>query len=220
MPYSDPHRLVTFFGDVFVGTETWQFGLRFAGDGFDGTGQGAYTPLLPTQLAEVLDAGGDFVSAAATAIDARVRYLGCKVAPQGVNGLYGENNDAQEALTASPVNGGSGAGGWPQLAIVVSTMTERSRGAASRGRFYLPMCGLEPTGNESRISAAQALGIANSAKTLITRLNLAGIGEAHVMSKTFGVSNPISGVRVGRVVDTMRSRRSSLDEDYQIVPFP
>jgi hypothetical protein len=116
---------------------------------------------------------------------------------------------------------GKAAPGPGQLSVVVSTRTAQARGRAHAGRFY------PPTGTPTidpltgLISASTANLYASQAWTMITGINtiLATAGSVVVFSKVGQSIEPVTGVRVGRVVDTMRSRRRALTEDYSYAPI-
>ena len=73
---------------------------------------------------------------------------------------------------------------------------------------------------DGRMTASNALGMANGVKTLITSLNsrYALVGRVGVASNAgTGRFEHVTRVSVGRVIDTMRSRRSTQVEDRQEV---
>lgn len=104
----------------------------------------------------------------------------------------------------------------PQAALVVSLETARY-GPTGKGRFFLPMptFALEP---DYQISPADAQGVRDRTVQLINEINdepgfdVLGLGVCIASSK--GYNTRVTGVRVGRVIDTLRTRRRSLLEDY------
>lgn len=106
----------------------------------------------------------------------------------------------------------------PQAALAVSLMTEFSRGRGARGRFYLPLPGVSIDSTTGMASAGSAADIATAATTFLNALNAALPGwKVGVVSNIgTGVSNAVTNVRVGRVIDTIRSRREKFAEDYQV----
>lgn len=101
----------------------------------------------------------------------------------------------------------------PQLAVCVSLITPR-RGATGKGRLFLPMPGLVPSLLDRRLSAQDAGQIAGNMRNLVSDLNgLLGFGSVSVVSSK-GFVSPVTEVKVGRTVDTIRSRRNRLPEDY------
>jgi hypothetical protein len=112
---------------------------------------------------------------------------------------------------------GANQAGPGQLSVAVSTRTTLSRGRSHAGRFYPPTWATAPAVDTGLITVAVAGGMATSAWGLVADVNtvLGADGEVVVFSKVGQIVQPVVGVRVGRVVDTVRSRRRSLNEDYQ-----
>lgn len=114
----------------------------------------------------------------------------------------------------------------PQNALVVSLIgADNPRALAGRGRFYLPpVQGMGEISTQGLLSATDRDRVANAAKDLIDRVNSLfislGVREAAVGNTSAGGSGRpgrqqlVSQIRVGNVVDTIRSRRRSLVETY------
>lgn len=109
----------------------------------------------------------------------------------------------------------------PQTALCVSLTTDIV-GPRTRGRFYLPMPTV-PTSVEDgyRISMASAQNVRDRVVTLIQDLNSetppAGRTLRVCIASSTGINTEVTGVRVGRVIDTVRTRRNDIDEDYTTV---
>lgn len=104
-----------------------------------------------------------------------------------------------------------------QQALCVSLMTHRS-GATGRGRFYLPWPTQMIEAATKRWPAATAAGYAALARDFLSDLaDIATFAPQVVSSK--GYMTPVTGVRVGRKPDTMRSRSEDVPEEYQSVSF-
>jgi len=95
------------------------------------------------------------------------------------------------------------------------------------GRVYLPGPGFSIE-QDGRFAASQALQLAGSFKTFVESLKnamypTAVANERMVLVSPFPIGSPagtekeVDRYRVGRVVDTMQSRRRQLVEDYQVV---
>lgn len=104
-----------------------------------------------------------------------------------------------------------------QIALAVSLTTGFTRGPAHRGRFYMPL----PTilvQTDGLISAADRDTVVTPALTFLAALNTAaGSGQAvAVMSRKSGAAGhrAVTGIQVGRVLDTQRRRRNKLAETY------
>ena len=140
----------------------------------------------------------------------------------GADGKYVE--DARVVNVTDTMGGGAETNGAAyaraQTALAVSLVTGR-RGPTGKGRFYLP-CPTALHDDTFLISAAAAEGVRASAVTLINDLNnLPGLDSfpsfGVVVASSKGYNTPVTGVRVGRVVDVIRSRRSSIAEAYTTV---
>ena len=103
----------------------------------------------------------------------------------------------------------------PQVALVVSLDTAIRRGRAHAGRFYLPLPG-SPLLSSGTLSAADQLSYVTQATSFVEQLNDAmqpwQVGVVSDIGP--GAQQRVTSLRVGRVLDTMRSRRRSLDEAY------
>jgi hypothetical protein len=105
----------------------------------------------------------------------------------------------------------------PQSALVISLDTDR-RGPTGKGRFYLPMPVVGIDAATLLLPTTTAELARNWAKTLIDNINnVPGIDAFNlqvVVASSKGYNTRVTGVRCGRVVDTMRSRRAQLNESY------
>lgn len=92
--------------------------------------------------------------------------------------------------------------------------------------MYLPPSfGFNIPGSDGRADAANAIARASSVAVLINAINAAYVtwagpgdfnGRVAVTSDVgSGAWHWVTHVECGRVIDSMRSRRSSLEEDYQ-----
>lgn len=110
-----------------------------------------------------------------------------------------------------------------QIATVVTLDAGGPRGGRF-GRFYLPALSLTP--DLGRWPAGAAEGLVENVQTALAAVNtalstaVADVVELVVASgRGDGENRPVRELRVGRVPDTMRSRRSALNEDYAVEPF-
>lgn len=104
-----------------------------------------------------------------------------------------------------------------QTAIVCSLNTTRS-GPTGKGRVFLPSPAqsLEADG---RISVDRATMWADKMATFLGMLKN-DVGFTPVVASSKGYLTPVISVRVGRALDTMRSRRSDLAEGYVTAMLP
>lgn len=208
--YAAPHSKIDFLGDAWGAVEEWQTGLRVAG-----------TNVPTDQQLEDLDAAfNTFITDDAVSLPAGCRYIGVKWSPIGTDGRYPPSGESRTFFRTTPSQGVFGTG-YPQIALVLSLRTARLRGYASNGRMYIPSSlGIEAA--TGRITTSQAGGVADVGAALISAINDVGLGTVTVMSEVgSGINAPVTGVRVGRVMDTQRRRRNQLSEEYtEVVPLP
>ena len=102
-----------------------------------------------------------------------------------------------------------------QTALVVSLLTPQA-GASGKGRVFLPYPG-HGVGQDYLLSTAGQTLVANSFKAFLTALKTSS-GDARVFSSK-GTSAPVTSIKVGRVPDTQRSRRSAALENYVTLPL-
>lgn len=139
----------------------------------------------------------------------------------GTDGLY-MDPDAIESLTGTPISGGGTATLPAQLSLVTSLRGIAPRARAGRGRMYFPptsVCGAVTA--DGRLGSGDALGSAQGVRNLFGAINDVYLAASipsvvGIASKAgLGAFQGVDVVSVGRVVDTMRSRRNKLAEDYQ-----
>jgi hypothetical protein len=180
----------------------------------------------------MVTASKTFIGASACGISNAVRLTAVQLAAVNAAGHF--ETDAKGAyvrtlvdFSSAPTTGGSvHATEPPQAALVVSLNTSRT-GRVGRGRFYLPMPCFPSSPTDLLISDAAAHGVALAASTWIKALNDAAAngsppqGPRVCVASGGSVKNAVppgnyevTSVRVGRVVDTVRSRRNALDEAY------
>lgn len=109
-----------------------------------------------------------------------------------------------------------------QLALVVSFETGRARGPGHAGRLYVPAMSVSAISDDNGQVTAPALDIyathwANLCNNINDNPGLDVMGiRCAVVSKVGnpGPAEDITGVKIGRVLDTQRRRRASLTENY------
>lgn len=137
----------------------------------------------------------------------------------GADGHY-VDPETREHVYPTPISGNLiGTQVFPQLTAVATLRTAIPRGRGSTGRMYIPPSNaVAAAGADGRMSVGAAAAHAAGVKALIDSLNTEYtlIGRVGVASNAgSGRFEHVTRVEVGRVGDTMRSRRSSLVEDYQ-----
>jgi hypothetical protein len=134
-----------------------------------------------------------------------------------VNGRYVDQGNTVVHYITSPIAGNATTKPAPQTAYAVTVRTALQRGRAHAGRFYLPAPGFV-LGTDGRVSVANAIEAVGVLTTMVNSIHTALAGDwrlavvSNVGTGAVQVATHLSG---GRVIDTIRSRRTSLDEDYQ-----
>lgn len=219
MTYPTKVVKVTFGGSLFQTNEIWQAGLTLAKPGTD-------IELTQAQLQALADAIGPVVDGYFTdityGIAPAVRLEWTKTALLSETGKYALASPG--LYDTSPAIVGNGSSNYavhtlPQSALAV-TLDSRKRGPRGRlSRFYLPMPVLSIDPATGRALGA-AVSFLDASAGFIRRVNEAagnvveGLVVVSASKLGEGNVNPIVSVRIGDVVDTMRSRRNALQEVY------
>lgn len=232
MTFPNAHGYVSVIGSAYGGTERWQFGFRIdpAPVGNQATADSLAPYIQAWWHGDAPYVGGVDVFGSLTThtLDE------VKVAQIDVDGKYKLDVPSASHFFVPTIAGVSApnAGQLPQGTVVATLTTDVPRGLASKGRMFLPPSANYLIGTDGRMTASQADKIRDSMLRLIRAINADSlIGNVTVFSQGRGVPtynadkkrveytfpNPgakhvVTGVRVGRVVDTQRRRRRSLVE--------
>lgn len=204
MAYAEPFLRLVVSGSLF-GVERFSYGMSLV-TSFN-------NPPLdePTEVPQaIIDALSAFHNTANFPIACALDTI--KLNLIGEDGRY-VNQDTVLYEYETPVIGTASTAPPAQVAWAVTLGTAASRGLASRGRFFLPT----PTvaiGADGRVSESAALARANQVAQLVADITAAvpGFSVGVVSNVGAGARRPVTHVEMGRVLDTMRSRRRSLDE--------
>jgi hypothetical protein len=220
MPYAR-HLRVTALGRLGTSPERFSYGINMAPLQTDRVGP--FFGLAPSSgvWADIANDVRIFHTNFQSHLSPRAILEVVKVADIGADGKYLEDPiivDVVDAPGGSEASIGEQEMATPQAALAISLLTAR-RGPTGKGRFYVPMpmlnLGQDMLANPARIAQVQA-----SAATLLNNLgNAPGVDVFDlrpVVSSTKGYNSTVTAVRVGRVVDTIRSRRRSLDESFTL----
>lgn len=197
---------------TLYGTETFSYSMSLIHAG--GT-----TPNAPDEVpVEIIDAFAEF-HATALLISQNAALTTLKLNLIGTDGRY-VNPETVLYDYPVPVQGAVGGGPPPQIAMAVSLGTAAQRGRASRGRFYAPLPAAQVSVGAIISDTSQGLWGA-AAATLLDEINAALVPwtVGVVSDLGAGAQRPVTHVRIGRALDTIRSRRSSLDETYEEYPL-
>jgi hypothetical protein len=200
------HDMLTFsgvHGTVTDPIETWSFGVKLQ------PGPQAATPEAVAALGRTAYEQRYLAVMHPRTILTRVRFSrhneGGLVSRQADGGYI--QGDSDGALPGTGVSSNL----LPlQTALVVSLITARP-GARGKGRYFLPMPAMN-LGDDYRISEFGQTQMANASQAFLTQIR--GEIAAPIVASSYGFSSVVLECRVGRVVDTQRSRRRDLDEAY------
>lgn len=141
----------------------------------------------------------------------------------GEDGLYMDQTTNEYVFADVPAAGLGNASLPNQCTIAVSTTTGFSRGPAHRGRFYLPTPSVTLDPNTGLVPEGEVDVLRGSVKTFLEDIADVPLIDSPVsltpmvMSRKAGAAahRKITGVEIGRVIDTQRRRRKSLVENYR-----
>ena len=235
MPYP-LHGLLAFGGEL-GGGEIWSNSLRMGPWGIPGTPvvggtdwNNAVNDATPSQMEEILDGftpiiRDSYVASSDLAFWSGVSLTWAKFNMIGTDGRYLDKFNVHERHW-SPGSYGEGQGsgslkGPLQCTIAASFLTTRARGAASRGRIFMP-----PTDHQELATGATTIDIEVAQNLAVAVAGFLGDLRGWTIAN-FGLMMPgvvsnksqsdaamIERVRVGTVIDTQRRRRDALTEDY------
>lgn len=217
------HTKVTFgggLGNATPAAEEWSCSFRI------GDPSGSPTVANPTTTTEtaIVNALKNFIGGSSAALSSSVTMSWVKFSLMDATGHVvvdpATGGFVQELFPISPVTTGWGATAQHpfQIAQVVSLISAR-HGAMGKGRMYVPLPGstvdanglVSTTNRDSMVAAAQTLF--NSVNTALTTQ---GTAARVIVASSKGFNSKVLSVRVGRVLDTHRTRRSRLPESYGI----
>lgn len=200
------------WGGALATTESWSCSLHVNTNTDPGLSATAFAPALKTWMSP----GSAMCSSSAKLDEIKFNELTPVLLPNGKISMRYALQTSNTAVV-SPSTPGSGTPGPSQCSLVASTRTDLARGPAHAGRFYPPSPALAISSDGRviiTVAADAALAHANLLKAINALLVPSG-GHVVVFSVATQTAEVVTGVRVGRVIDTMRSRRTSLIEDPQ-----
>jgi hypothetical protein len=208
--------------------EQFSYGLSIAKAVDSGEIGPAFSTFLQPNNTVLADIAADmraFHVRSATQISPAAVLEVVKIAPIGSDGKY-----LADAVVVNVVDAPGGSlespavitSTLPQSAVAVSLVTAR-RGPTGKGRFYVPMSPQPLDQTTLLMSETARDNLKASTQTLINALNnqpgVDALDLKVVVASSKGYNTVVTGVRVGRVVDTIRSRRRSIPETFD-APLP
>jgi len=203
MPAYQPHYRLAFGGPLYT-DEEWSCRLNITSSGTlpDDTAADAMLPDLVTALSTWVGAADSMLSTATVLSWVKFNAI-------NASGHY-VNAGSSRVAEVNPVVSGSGSPVLPpQVAVVVSLKTAHTRGKAHAGRMFTPALRLSVNGSGMHSGGS---AMAGTATTLLNAINAVVTPAGVSIISATGESNHVTRVAVGRVFDTMRTRRRSLSE--------
>lgn len=216
-----PHTLVTIGGtlqEVSADDEIWQIGIRGFAPGGVPVSSSKLNDLALYVLRGPTGAGGGMEgiwSATTGKIATTAKLAWCKAANIGGDGRYtAEPGKAQ----ITPLAGGTVAQAPSFCCVALSFTTGKTLGKAVRGRVYPPNYGATRDPGAA-VAAGTVTNLKDWAISLLQAFDTTGASDPGVVWNPYvisqsGVSNLITGVRVGNVYDTQRRRKDKVAETY------
>lgn len=212
MPYEAHSRMVAsgVVLDTTGGTvmEEWSWSVAF-------TQVGGSAYVNPAQRAAIVTAVHSFHASAGASISTVCKLRSVKINDFGPAGaVLHQTNDPTNDVTGNLGGISGSAPNWPLQCAVAVSLDTGLRGGRRRGRFYLPpMSGPDTffTGQYRLLDSVRD-GLATAVKNMLDECKTGG-AQAIVASSLVG-NTPVKTVRVGNVIDTLRTRRNHLLEAY------
>lgn len=211
------HTRCTFegvIGSVAAPLERWSFNVNFPADGSFGDGPQALDDLIAAGARDAYAERVQYV------MGADVVLTQVKVASVLETGKVAKRADGSYAqgVWVGSLGGSLDAQAMPlNVALCVSLKTLRA-GATGKGRFFLPWPGLGVSSADKRLTAANAQFVGEKTRDFLNTLAGVMVNQPQVVSSK-GYMSEVIGIKIGRVPDTMRSRRDDLPEGYVTVPL-
>lgn len=204
-------RLV--WGGTLFDTEQWACSLHFNGPGHNGL-SAQFVPRITAWQTLMSQSGATPAWSSAS----RLTF----VKWNAINPITGKYSSGGSSDTTDVTGNIRGAGGPVpgQLALAVSLTTDLRRGRGHTGRFYMPAGqALLNVDGSGQMDPGQVAALASDAEDFLSDLKTIVGNELVVFSKIGQIAQPVTGCRIGSVLDTQRRRRSSLVEEYSSFPL-
>lgn len=210
------HTRVTFsgiFGATTGPSEIWNFGLHFG-------------PLQATTAAAATTIAGNLItpwtSYMKPMFTSDVVLTKVRVAVVAADGHVAKDFDGSYkqgdwvGVNAGSGTRATGTGYLPLQTAMVGSLSSARPDATGKGRFFLPFPGVYALAADYRLGASDAQSLAGSLKSFINAA-VTAVQAPLVIASSKGYLSNVTTVRVGRVPDTMRSRRNQELEAYSVL---
>lgn len=211
------HTRVVFNGVIGTAAaplEEWSFSVKFPAAAIPADGTDLVADGVATDLAAAYGTNMD------TLFPSDVVLTGIKVSHVLDTGHVAVRADGSyvQGEWAGEIPGLNTPVGLPlQTALCVSLSTGRA-GPTGKGRFFLPWPSIDIEAATKSITEANAGFLATSVAGFLDSMSTVMTYAPQVVSSK-GYMSEVLGVRIGRVPDTMRSRRADLPEGYASAPL-
>jgi len=215
--YAHTVNRITLSGGMFGGAEEWSTGFYLGQEGANAQ------PLSQAGLDQIKEAFRVFISHGLSWVSNQYTFTQAKSALIDSSGHTITDSVKYSYASSSNTGAVSGQHLPPQCSLVVTLMSDRPRGRASKGRMYLPgyAGGINQWG---KVDGDKVTSIANNLKTFFDsfandadvpdQLILAS-GSRGAFTQLLAQNDYVEKIKVGDVVDTQRRRRNGLQEQYQ-----
>jgi len=191
------------FGPLTAPVEIFSFGMNLM------------NPIAPAGPANAIDsyaaAAQAFFGSAGSYIGEQCVLTQVKLAQINPAGTYLAPAEVRNVNTTGGAN--SGPIHPPQVAWVVS-LNARTDTRHQKGRFYLPGPRVAIVGATQRTAQTAPGEVASTVQTFLRAINAVDSARPVIVASKSGLNTIVTSVRVGDVVDTMRTRRDKLRETY------
>jgi hypothetical protein len=212
------HFKFTFRGHFEGSPEFWSFGLHFKRD-VGGSGDGTLSNISESAVTSAIS-----TFMANSMMGTITRLDDWRAYQIGTDGRAETAPLIHVVPVGTPIAGTGGQNFPPQIAVVV-TKVAANPGPARLGRFYLP-CLAMPISTGGRISTTNAQTLLVAARTFVNAVS-AAIDLPFTTDKAVlynissrggaaGTKQTVKNLKVGLAFDTLRSRRTSMDEAYEV----
>lgn len=190
-------------GGPLYGVDQWSIGFHF-------TTSGEVAPA--SSLVAITEAFYDSLSAAGRHDTAKLGYIKFNELDH-ITGKYSDPAGSNAHYYGTPYGTTGVIGRLPQATLCATLTTVKQRGRGHAGRVFLP--GYPDVTPTARLAQGDCMATANAVATYLNAMTLMDPELTAVVWSKIGDSvEPITGVKVGDIVDTQRRRRGSITEQY------
>lgn len=220
------HYLLSWGGTLGANADVWSNNVRLVNDenqSLDAIPSSTLDGFLDDMIGDIRT----FMRDPNTYHSVNVQCQWVKLNQIGPDGRYTDTGNTRVRLlngttgTFAVINGIASTQGPSFQSVCVTTTTARTRGKASKGRLFIPQC-VPPLVGGGVIDPTAQQAMATAAATFFTALgDEPGVDvtslRPHVVSGIGnpGPSEPITGVKVGNVLDVIRRRKNAIAEVYK-----